>query len=98
MKQNKIDRRLFIKSSALAATGLIAGNNAFSAIPSVSKNKLPRWKGFNLLDYFSPGNPAKNNHDRTTEDDLKWMADWGFNFVRIPMAYPSYLDFDRSRK
>ncbi len=97
MKQNKIDRRLFIKSSALAATGLIAANNAFPAIPSVSKNKLPRWKGFNLLDYFSPEKPGKNNHARTTEDDLKWMADWGFNFVRIPMAYPSYLDFDRSR-
>ena len=24
------------------------------------------------------------------------MADWGFDFVRIPMAYPSYLDIDRS--
>ena len=55
MKKNKIDRRLFIKSTTLAATGLaIAGNSAFSAIPSASKNKLPRWKGFNLLDYFSP--------------------------------------------
>jgi hypothetical protein len=29
--------------------------------------------------------------------DLKWMADWGFDFVRIPMAYPSYVKFDRSR-
>jgi endoglucanase len=25
------------------------------------------------------------------------MSDWDFNFVRIPMAYPSYLKFDRSR-
>jgi aryl-phospho-beta-D-glucosidase BglC (GH1 family) len=25
------------------------------------------------------------------------MRDWGFDFVRIPMAYPSYLDIDRSR-
>lgn len=25
------------------------------------------------------------------------MRDWGFDFVRLPMAYPSYLDFDRSR-
>ena len=25
------------------------------------------------------------------------MSDWGFDFVRIPMAYPSYLEFDRSR-
>jgi len=25
------------------------------------------------------------------------MRDWGFDFVRIPMAYPRYLKFDRSR-
>lgn len=25
------------------------------------------------------------------------MKDWGFDFVRLPMAYPYYLDFDRSR-
>ena len=98
MKNHKIDRRLFIRSTTLAATGLaIAGNTAFSVIPSASKNKLPRWKGFNLLDYFTANLPKNNDHDRTTEDDLKWMADWGFNFVRIPMAYPRYLSFDRSR-
>jgi len=98
MKNHKIDRRLFIKSTTLAATGLaIAGNSAFSAVPYASKNKLPRWKGFNLLDYFTADLPGNKDHERTTEDDLKWMADWGFNFVRIPMAYPRYLSFDRSR-
>jgi aryl-phospho-beta-D-glucosidase BglC (GH1 family) len=25
------------------------------------------------------------------------MSDWGFDFVRIPMAYPSYIKFDRSK-
>jgi aryl-phospho-beta-D-glucosidase BglC (GH1 family) len=25
------------------------------------------------------------------------MADWGFDFVRFPMAYPHYLSFDRSK-
>ncbi|MCK4989981.1 MAG: cellulase family glycosylhydrolase, partial [Bacteroidales bacterium] len=30
-------------------------------------------------------------------EDFKWMSDWGFDFVRIPMAYPSYPDFDRSK-
>lgn len=99
MKKHKIDRRLFIKRTTLAATGLaIAGKSAFAATPSASKNKLPRWKGFNLLDYFSANLPRNNDHDRTTEDDLKWMSDWGFNFVRIPMAYPRYLSFDRSKK
>jgi aryl-phospho-beta-D-glucosidase BglC (GH1 family) len=98
MKNHNINRRLFIRSTTLAATGLaIVGRSAISAVTPASKNKLPRWKGFNLLDYFSPDKPGKNKRGRTTEDDLKWMADWGFNFVRIPMAYPSYLDFDRSR-
>jgi aryl-phospho-beta-D-glucosidase BglC (GH1 family) len=27
-----------------------------------------------------------------------WMRDWGFDFVRIPMAYPSYLDIDHDKK
>ncbi len=25
------------------------------------------------------------------------MADWGFDFVRLPMAYPRYIEFDRSK-
>lgn len=98
MKKSNINRRLFIKSTTLAATGLaIAGKSALSAMPAVAGNKLPRWKGFNILDYFTADLPGKNDREKTTEDDLKWMADWGFNFVRIPMAYPRYLTFDRSR-
>jgi endoglucanase len=97
MKTNKIDRRLFLKSTTLAAAGLtIAGKTAFAGATSAPKNKLPRWKGFNLLDYFTADLPG-DNFDATTEDDLKWMADWGFNFARIPMAYPRYLSFDRSK-
>ena len=60
-----------------------------------NKNPLPRWRGFNLLDYFTPGHGG--SRDKTTDDDLEWMRDWGFDFVRLPMAYPSYLDIDRSR-
>ncbi len=26
------------------------------------------------------------------------MTDWGFDFVRLPIAYPSYLNFDRSKQ
>ena len=58
-------------------------------------NKLPRWKGFNLLDFFNP-NPS-NSSVATTEDHFKWMQDWGFDFVRFPMAYPCYLKFDRTK-
>src|SRR5665647_1497429 len=98
MNQHKINRRVFIKNTTLAATALtLKGSTAFSARPSPPKNLLPRWKGFNLLDYFSPSLPGNPEANRTTEDDLKWMADWGFDFVRLPMAYPRYLSFDRSK-
>jgi len=98
MGNKKINRRVFIKSTALSATALtLAGNMAFAGKLTPPKNILPRWKGFNLLDYFSPSKPEKNNPYMTTEEDFKWMTDWGFDFVRIPMAYPSYLIFDRSK-
>jgi endoglucanase len=98
MGKNKINRRVFIKNTALSATALtLTGKIAFAGKLTPPKNILPRWKGFNLLDYFSPSKPEKNNPYRTTEEDFKWMADWGFDFVRIPMAYPSYLLFDRSK-
>jgi endoglucanase len=98
MNNNTINRRLFIKNTTMAATAItVAGNSAFSSGLYAQKNKLPRWKGFNLLDYFSPSLPRNPDSNKTTEEDFKWMRDWGFDFVRLPMAYPRYLSFDRSR-
>jgi aryl-phospho-beta-D-glucosidase BglC (GH1 family) len=94
----KTNRRHFIRNTAMAAAAMtLAGKNAFSSNLPTSKNQLPRWKGFNLLDFFSPVPGSNKGGNATTEDDLKWMADWGFDFVRIPMAYPRYLSFDRSK-
>lgn len=98
MNHRNINRRLFLKNSALAAAAVILPSNCGypADVPAV-KNILPRWKGFNLLDLFSPTPPRSPGSAKTTKEDLKWMADWGFNFVRIPMAYPRYLTFDRTR-
>jgi endoglucanase len=84
-----LDRRGFIKAASLAALSF----NEFDFKPK--KNKLPQWRGFNVLDFFNP-DPSKNRK-KTPEEYFKWMEDWGFDFVRIPMAYPAYLDFDRSK-
>src|SRR6187401_2073384 len=88
-----MDRRNFIRQSSLTAAALsLSGMDVFCA---PKKNKIPQWKGFNLLDFFSP-NP-ENARIKTTDDHFRWMQDWGFDLVRIPMAYPYYLKFDRSR-
>ncbi len=90
-----MNRRDFIKASSMAtAAAGLAGTEAFAEARK-AKNKLPQWRGFNVLDFFSPNpNPSWNP---TTEEYFKWMQDWGFNFVRVPIAYPHYLSIDRTR-
>jgi aryl-phospho-beta-D-glucosidase BglC (GH1 family) len=89
-----MQRRTFVLNAAAGVAALGLQRARLFDINS-AYNKLPYWKGFNLLDYFSP-DPA-NNYNKTTEDHFKWMSDWGFNFVRLPLAYPSYLNIDRSK-
>lgn len=90
------DRRTFLKQSGLLTSAALLGTSSlFSHPPKLLGNPLPRWKGFNLLDFFSPD--PSSAREATQEEYFKWMADWGFDFVRIPMAYPSYVKFDRSQ-
>ena len=91
-----MQRRTFVKNSGLIAVGIsVSGTSALTSITLKPGNKLPKWKGFNLLDFFSP-NPTSAKLT-TTEEHLKWMQDWGFDFVRLPIAYPYYLNIDRTR-
>jgi len=89
----KINRRAFVKNTGLTAIGAAVGTKKLFASPR--QNKLPAWKGFNLLDFFSPD--PSITRGASPEDYFRWMTDWGFNFIRIPIAYPYYLDFDRGR-
>ena len=91
-----MQRRTFIRTTGLIAIGLsLAEKAALGTLQPVYTNKLPQWKGFNLLDFFSPD--PRPVPKPTTEDHFKWMEDWGFDFIRLPIAYPYYLQFDRSR-
>ena len=90
------NRRDFVRNSSMLALGIgIAGCSSTPSKEPLSKNKIPKWRGFNLLDLFSPD--PERSRPKITEEDFKWMSDWGFDFVRLPMAYPYYLDIDRSR-
>jgi aryl-phospho-beta-D-glucosidase BglC (GH1 family) len=96
----KTDRRSFLKTAGMgsAMIGLSSSISAMGlSLPAKKKNKLPRWRGFNLLDFYTSRPlrlPRQNNRNMSTEEDFKWMSDWGFDFVRIPIQYPCYINFD----
>lgn len=70
-------------------------------LPPALHAKLPRWRGFNLLEKFTIEWGNKNAPFR--EDDFKLIAEWGFNFVRLPMDYRCWIkdgdwrSFDETR-
>lgn len=90
---NTQNRRTFIKNTAITTGGILLGASELTQATKL-KNKLPKWKGFNLLDFFNP-DPTKVK--LTPEEYFKWIQDWGFDYIRIPMAYPAYIKFDRTR-
>ena len=101
-----LNRRTFLRNVGLAAMGGLAG--CTKVVPEIAsltqknistntlKNKLPKWKGFNIPDFFQP-NPYYVGGS-TPEEFFKWVADWGFDFIRLPVAYPYYLNLEQDQK
>ncbi len=80
-------RRSFLKTMA-ASLGAVATGNAIAeapALPEASAAKLPPWRGFNLLNKFNGSN------DPFAERDFEWLAELGFNFVRLPLDYHMWI-------
>jgi len=50
---------------------------------TITPARLPRWRGFNLLEGFH----AKDGVHPFREDDFRFIADHGFDFVRLPLDY-----------
>lgn len=83
---NPLHRRQFLKttSTALALTVVPTWASRAAETVAPTAKQLPRWRGFNLLEKFTAlrdGNPA------FAESDFAWMAEWGFDFARLPMSY-----------
>src|SRR5689334_3898259 len=102
-----LDRRTFLRNVGLAATGALMGcSKVLPEVAALTKNKnnlssdsnddlisplnkIPKWKGFNISDYFQPDPGYVGTN--TPEELFKFVADWGFDFIRMPVAYPTYL-------
>ena len=86
-----------LPSALLGASALVRSGLAERGGERLSPVKNPAWFGFNLLEYFSTDQdwmkyfPYKND-GLFREDDFRWIRDWGFNFVRLPMDYRFWTD------
>lgn len=58
-------------------------------LPEPSAGKLPRWRGFNLTERMSRDAPETSRP--FVEEDFRWIAELGFNFVRIPLDYRLWI-------
>ncbi len=80
-------RRDFLKTATAAAVGATTGLAPQARADGEQPlwTRLPRWRGFNLLEKFY-------RNDRFVESDFQWITDWGFDFVRLPMDYRQWTD------
>ena len=80
-----MNRRHFIRTLALTGAALSTPlvRAAAPQFPAASWQSLPRWRGFNLLEKFQ----RDWNNNPFVETDFDWIAEWGFNFVRLPCDY-----------
>ena len=80
-----MNRRQFLHTTTLAATLVVTSPIALGAATATpTAKRLPRWRGFNLLEKFvarREGNPPFR------ESDFELMEEWGFDFARLPMSY-----------
>ena len=87
----EVERRNFLKKVGLLAAVGISGASCktLSSLGEKKTNSIPLWRGFNLLNKFNP-----NNQSLFDEQDFEIMAEWGFNFVRLPLSYWSWSSED----
>jgi endoglucanase len=83
-----MDRRKFV-STAVGAGALAAAapRLAFSSWNRVRPVQLPRWRGFNITEKVS-----SERQRPFVESDFAWMAEFGFDFARIPLSYWVWSD------
>lgn len=73
----------------VATTGaVLASRTGRAAVPTTAAQpRIPRWRGFNLTE-LTGGRPNQTYR----ESDFAWMAEWGFDFARLPMSYWTWSD------
>jgi endoglucanase len=79
-------RRSFLQLAATAASALALPRSVLAI--GTHAARLPRWRGFNLLEMFDQHWTAPPFR----EADFQMISDWGFDFVRLPLSYRFWSD------
>jgi len=84
-----MNRREFIGVSAAAAAGALLPASGAAQAPAAARPqpRIPRWRGFNLSGWSRGARVMAFE-----ETDFEWMAEWGFNFARLPLSYWAWSD------
>ena len=82
-----MDRRSFVKTAAiLCAAEAASAQGILAAEEDITARRIPKWRGFNLQGQFAmPDRPYTG--DTFDEFDFATMAEWGFDFARLPLSY-----------
>ena len=87
-----MNRREFLQNAgALAVAAAAAPVLSLSAADKtvVTARNLPRWRGFNLLEKFIK---QEGGNSPFRETDFALVAEWGFDFARLPLSYLCWTD------
>lgn len=88
-----MNRRDFLKTAG--ALTAIAASPSFALaadFKTPTAKKLPRWRGFNLTEKCVKWRNRNNPPFR--ESDYQMLADWGFDFTRLPLSYLCWTEPD----
>jgi len=88
-----MNRRIFLQDLAgacavgtLSAKSIAAIGSGGGATEDVTAAHIPRWRGFNIQAKFGwPQHPYDG--PAFDEFDFATMAEWGFDFARLPLSY-----------
>lgn len=87
-----MNRRDFIKTTTGAVAVMSIPEFVSESFAQKAKHvqKFPRYRGFNLTQKTGGMGPRR----KFEEEDFEIMAEWGFDFARIPMSYWNWSSKD----
>jgi endoglucanase len=87
-------RRQFVKETAILSAAVAAApRSVLAAGEEICSRRIPRWRGFNIQPRFGwPGRPYDG--PAFEEADFEMMAEWGFDFARLPLWYWTWSSRD----